>query len=509
MFAMIRRSIRAKLTVAMLATTTIALLVTAIILVVYDYKNYKTAWVNDLASQAEILGRACAPALEFDDPASAQHYLASLSVRPRILAAAIYTARGTLFASFVRDTVGTSELPRLPQPDGYHVVGDRLMFIKRIAGVDGTIGTVYISGRYQLNERLIRYMEIVGAVMILSLLVALLVSYWMQKSITRPIVAISEVADQVRKRRDFALRVRKTTEDEVGDLVDSINEMLAELGRRELESEKTNMTLAHEMAIRQDAEGALQASDRRKDEFLATLAHELRNPLAPLRNALEILRLSGNEASAAVTAREVMDRQLKQLVRLVDDLLDVTRITTGKLTLKPRDVLLSTLVETALDTTTPFIESNGIELVVRLPHEAVTLHGDAVRLAQVYVNLLHNAAKFTPAGGRIVFEASRDGDVVITTVTDNGMGIPVEKQSLIFEMFAQLDRSLERPYAGLGVGLSLARRLVELHGGTLDVASEGDGCGSRFTVRLPIATVQGDAAVTDVEAMGAEAAESC
>ena len=487
MLGMLRRSIRARLTVAMMATTTIALLVTAVILVIYDYGTYKTAWVNDLATQAEILGRASAPALEFDDPESAHQYLELLDVRPRILAAAIYTNRGRPFATYVRKGVMNVAFPAMPQPDGYRVAGDRLVFIKRIAGADGPVGTVVLSAQYQLAERLEHDVNIVGSVTILSLLVALLVSYWMQRSITRPILAISSVARQVKTRSDFALRVRKTTPDEVGDLVDSINEMFAELGRRERESEKTNLTLANEIAIRQDAERALRALDQRKDEFLATLAHELRNPLAPLRNALEILRLSGNGSRSALTARDVMDRQLRQLVRLVDDLLDVTRITTGRLTLRREDVLLSTIVETALDTMSPFIESTGHRLTVRVSQEPITLHGDAVRLAQVFVNLLHNAAKFTPPGGSVAFEAERIDDMVVASVTDNGMGIPAEMLPSIFEMFAQLDRSLERPYAGLGVGLTLARRLVELHGGTLDGESEGPGHGSRFVVRLPIA----------------------
>jgi len=482
----LRRSIRAKLTVAMLATTTIALFVTAILLIGYDYNQYKTSSVNDLASEAEMLGRAAAPALAANDRGAAQRLLALQGVRPRMLAAAIYGSDGTPFATFVREGVTDAAFPRLPQPDGDRVEGNRLVYVKHLRGAHGPFGTVYLASQYQLGAQLGRYVEMVAAVMILSLLVGLLVSHWMERSITRPIFAIREVAQQVKNRRDFTLRVQKTTEDEVGDLVDSINEMLAEMGHQAQESEKANITLAHEIAIREDAESALRAVDQRKDEFLATLAHELRNPLAPLRNALEILRLSSSTSSEALKAREVMDRQLKQLVRLVDDLLDVTRITTGKLTLRRADVAWSAIAETTLDATAPFIEGKGHQLSVRSPDEPVMLYGDAVRLAQVFVNLLHNAAKFTPAGGKISFEAERIDDTVRVTVADNGMGIPPELLPLIFDMFAQLDRSLERPHAGLGVGLSLARRLVELHGGTLEAESAGPGQGARFVVRLPI-----------------------
>ena len=485
MFETIRHSIRAKLTLAVMGTTFVALLVTAILLVAYDYRNYKTAWVADLNAQADILARASEPALEFDDRVSAQHYIELLRVRPHILTAAIYDARGAQFASFVREGV-TPHFPRMPQADGYRVVNDQLLFTRQIVGADGPIGTVFLSGQYQLPLRLARYMKIVGSVMIFSLLIALLVSSWTQRAITRPILALSSLARQVKDRRDFAMRVNKTSDDEVGDLVDSINEMLSELGRQAWESERANITLAHEIATRQDAERALRAADKRKDEFLATLAHELRNPLAPLRNGLEILRLAGNDSGEAHAAREAMNRQLIQLVRLVDDLLDVTRITTGRLVMQREDVMLRSVVETAIDTIAPFMATTKHQLQVRIPDEPLLLHGDAVRLTQVFVNLLHNAAKFTPPGGDVTLVAERKANTVTITVSDTGIGIPPEMVPTVFDMFAQLDRSLERQHAGLGVGLSLARRLVELHDGTLEGESEGPGKGSRFTVRLPL-----------------------
>jgi len=484
--AFVRHSIRARLTVAILATTTIALLVTAVILIVYDYSTYRSAWVGDLTTQSEILARASAPALEFDDPGSAQYYLQLLAGRPRILGAAIYTARGTLFATYRRPGVRNLQFPQLPLRDGVRVEGNRLFFVRRVEGVEGTVGTVFLAAQYQLTERLARYVKIVGAVLLLSLFVALLLSVWMQRTITDPIVGVARLARQVKNRRDFSLRAEKTSADEVGDLVDSINDMLAELGRRAHESERANHVLAQEMATRKEAEVALRAADQRKDEFLASLAHELRNPLAPLRNALEILRLAPHDAAAAEAAREVMDRQLKQLVRLVDDLLDVTRVTTGKLTLRREDVDLAQIVGTVVDASAPFVQANRHQFVVKSPAGTVMLHVDAVRLAQVFVNLIHNATKFTPAGGIIRFELEKDGDHLLATVSDNGVGIPREMLGVIFDMFSQLDRSLERTYAGLGIGLSLARRLVELHGGTLVAESDGHGKGARFIVRLPL-----------------------
>ena len=292
------------------------------------------------------------------------------------------------------------------------------------------------------------------------------------------------------ERRDFSLRVPRTTRDEVGFLVDAFNAMLAEVGRRAQALEETNRSLSREMDDRREAEEALRAADRRKDEFLATLAHELRNPLAPLRNALAILKLSGSDTRAAEQAREMMERQLTQMVRLVDDLLDVSRITTGKLSLRKDRVELQAVLRSAIDTVMPFIETRRHVLHVALPQAPIMLVADATRLAQVFSNLMHNAAKFTPPGGRIEVKGEREGTYVTVRVVDNGIGIDPGQLHAVFEMFAQADHSLERTHAGLGVGLTLARRLVELHGGTLEAASAGLGHGSQFIVRLPIAAAE-------------------
>jgi len=282
--------------------------------------------------------------------------------------------------------------------------------------------------------------------------------------------------------------VPKRSDDEVGYLVEAFNAMLAEVGRRAEALERTNRSLSHEMDERRGAESALRRADRRKDEFLATLAHELRNPLAPLRNALAILKLASTDARVTAEAREMMERQLNQMVRLVDDLLDVSRITTGKLSLRREPTDLATVMRGAIDTVTPYLEARRQALKVALPPQTVHLDADPTRLAQVFSNLLHNAAKFTPPGGRIDVTSDVEGREVVVRVIDNGIGIAPDMLAGVFEMFAQADQSLERGHAGLGVGLTLARRLVELHGGTLAAASEGVGRGSQFIVRLRVAT---------------------
>lgn len=233
------------------------------------------------------------------------------------------------------------------------------------------------------------------------------------------------------------------------------------------------------------ANEALQMADRRKDEFLATLAHELRNPLAPIRNALEILRLSSNDPAVTESARAVMERQIHQLVRLIDDLLDVSRITQGKLRLVKEPVDLRQVIDSAIEQSRPVLEKAGQELVVELPAAEIRLHGDRLRLAQVFTNILNNAAKYSESGGVVRLTARQAGERVIVRIRDSGVGIPAEMLPRVFEPFSQVDRTLQRAQGGLGIGLNLVQRLVELHGGSVSARSDGPGHGAEFSVELP------------------------
>jgi PAS domain S-box-containing protein len=234
----------------------------------------------------------------------------------------------------------------------------------------------------------------------------------------------------------------------------------------------------------------LAEADHRKSEFLATLAHELRNPLAPIRTGLDLLRMAPQAADKDAASSErvhgMMDRQLGHLIHLVDDLLDIARITRGKIELKKEPVLLRTVVATAVETSTALIETHRHQLAVELPPEPLELEADVTRMVQVLSNLLNNAAKYTPAGGRITLSAWREDGQAVIAVADSGIGIPPDAIGSVFEMFTQVRGSLDRAQGGLGIGLSLVRRLVELHGGRVSAASGGRGEGSTFTVRLPL-----------------------
>jgi len=243
------------------------------------------------------------------------------------------------------------------------------------------------------------------------------------------------------------------------------------------QTEENLRTLATELA----------EADQRKSEFLATLAHELRNPLAPIRSGLTVLKMGGDNAAAVTKIRGMMERQVAQMVRLIDDLLDVARISGGKIELQIARVDLRSMLAAAIETSMPFIERGGHRLEVRQPERALMLEADAARIAQVLSNLLNNSAKYTPLGGVIDVDVVEQGGEVVVTVTDNGIGIPVEALSTIFGMFNQVGHNMHRAQGGLGVGLSLVKRLVEMHGGDVVAFSRGSGTGSTFTLRLPLA----------------------
>jgi signal transduction histidine kinase/CheY-like chemotaxis protein len=274
-----------------------------------------------------------------------------------------------------------------------------------------------------------------------------------------------------------------------GRIVGALTFVTAESGRR---LGPDDLRVAEDLAQRASIAienarlyGELRDADRQKNEWIAMLAHELRNPLAPIRNALQLMKLPGVDPESFEMAREMTERQVQHMVRLVDDLLDVSRIIRGRIELRIEPVDLASAIARGVETAQPMVDAQGQELIIAVPPEPLRIEGDPTRLAQVVSNLLHNAAKFSERSGRIWVTAERQGNEAVLRVRDEGAGIPAELLSRLFDLFAQGDRSLERSRGGLGIGLTVVRRLVELHGGTVTAHSAGPGKGSEFVVRLP------------------------
>ncbi len=285
------------------------------------------------------------------------------------------------------------------------------------------------------------------------------------------------VANDDLARANAALQAEKASE------VHKLNHSLS-VSNEELE--RINRSLQREIGERTRVEERLREADRRKDVFLATLAHELRNPLAPIQSALNVRRLGSYGPAGGEDLQGVIERQMRHLVRLVDDLLDVSRITRDRLDLRREPLDLADVLEVARESVQPLFDAAGQCLEIHLPQGPMPLDADPHRLAQVFSNLLSNGSKFSPLGSAVRLTAGQEGDEVVVRVADSGIGLAADQLSGVFELFSQVDNSLERARSGLGIGLTLARRLVELHGGTIEVSSPGLGQGAEFTVRLPL-----------------------
>jgi signal transduction histidine kinase len=493
------RSVRQKLFLVVLATTFAALVVTGIAMAIYEVRTYQQSWSNDLLTQAEILGRASAPALAFDDPESATQYLSLLRARPTISAAAIYNARGKLFAKYVHSDAASSIFPALPELDGTHIEGNELVVFKRLVENNEILGTVYLRADYELWQRLLDYLGILGAVMALSLLAALLMSIWLQRAVTRPILMVAGVARNVMEKRDFSLRVTKTTEDEIGVLVDAFNAMLAEVGRRAEALESSNRQLEHEMAERRrtddalrqlnadleqrvaDRTEALAAANKELEGFSYSVSHDLRAPLRAVIGFSKMLLEDHGEQLDAEARRkvDVIKEDAEHMGRLIDDLLAFSRL--GRKTIQLTEVNMTELAQSVYDNLSRQTPDQHAEFRLgKLPAAS----GDRALLGQVWTNLISNAMKFSSKrdGALIEVSAVSNEQEYIYFVRDNGAGFDPRYQAKLFGVFQRLHDASEFP--GTGVGLALIQRIVVRHRGR--VWAEGKpGEGATFYFTLP------------------------
>jgi signal transduction histidine kinase len=498
MLRTVQRSIRHKLTLIVLATTLAALVVTGIALVIYDLRGYGEAGIDDLITQAEILGRATAPALAFEDPKAANENLQLLRVKPRISSAAIYNAKGKLFASYTRRDLDLA-LPRLPESDGSRIEGADFVLFKRIVDNNEILGTVYLRAEHGLLGRLVDYLGIIGAVTALSLLVAWLVSGWLQAVVTRPILDTATVARRVVESRDFSLRAKKTTEDEIGQLVDAFNGMLAEVGRRAEALEESNRSLAHEMAERQHADTALrelnidlerriesrtsqlEAANKELEGFSYSVSHDLRAPLRAIVGFAKMLQEDHAEKLDEEAQRKlgVIQSEAQRMGMLIDDLLAFSRM--GRKAMQLIEFDMTELARATYDGLNGHHDGPKAEFRLgSLPRAK----GDRTLLGQVWANLLSNALKFSSKREKPLIEVSAISDEKehVYFVRDNGAGFDPRYQSKLFGVFQRLHDSSE--FNGTGVGLALVQRIVVRHGGRVWADSKPDA-GATFYFTLP------------------------
>jgi len=469
-------SVRHKLLAVIVRTTAIALFLAAVAMSLVDMTAYRNARALQLSTEAGILALATAPALAFDDQAAAQRSLSALRAHAAVMAAALYTADGSLYASYSKADRPAPPV-RLPASlDSVTQLRDEVRVTQRITHNGEYLGTIYLRARFDMLPRIFTYFAITLLVTVLGGIASLVLSTPLQQAISTPLDSMTRVASRVVEERDYSQRAAKGANDEIGLVVDAFNRMLDEVQAR---------TRALEVS-----DAALRKADRRKDEFLATLAHELRNPLAPIRNAAELLRLHAADDRQREKAREIISRQVKRMGLLLDDLLDVSRITQQRLVLKKEQVSLASVVSTAVETVRPLIDTKQHSLEVSLPPNPIELDADPLRLSQAVSNLLHNAAKYTDPCGHIRLSAELTASELCIAVSDSGIGIDPELLPTIFQMFTQVDAPIDRTEGGLGIGLALVRGLVALHGGTVEAVSAGAGQGSTFTLRLPGACVR-------------------
>jgi signal transduction histidine kinase/CheY-like chemotaxis protein len=485
--------IRLKLIAMILTTCAAAIVLASLGYLVVDYYQTRDELENDLRAQADLILQNSQAALDFDDRDAARETLNTLASKQNIRVACLYQRDAHLFAEYRQlGEAGTCPPGALPEGTRF---GSESVQLAREGGQDGKrFGSVMLRSDLTVLARRGRaQLMVVGALLVMALGVALLLSSWLQSIVSDPVIALARTAGEVTRRGDYSLRATRTTDDELGELVDAFNRMLERIEVRETELSRANEDLRREVAERRRAEQERaellvreREANRLKDEFLATLSHELRTPLNAILGWTKLLRANAVPPPSIDRALEKVERNAQVQSRLIEDLLEVSRIVSGKLRLDYRPFDLITLCTTAVESMRPAAESRGVTIERRFERTSLPTSGDPDRLQQVIWNLLSNAVKFTPGGGHVTIAARRAGQVDEIVVSDTGIGIDPAFLPNVFESFRQADASTTRAHGGLGLGLSIVRQLVALHGGEVSADSGGKDKGATFTVRLPV-----------------------
>jgi len=512
------RSLQTKLLGVVLFTTLVSLTIALGAMVTYDLRSYHQAWVNDMTTQAELLGQTTAAALAFDDSKVARENLNLLRIRPQVHAAAVYDARGHVFATY---HAGAEEIsfPTQPGLDGVRIQDRDLTVFKRVTKNNELLGTVYLRADYELYDRILRYVEIALAVLLGAMLVALLLSSRLHRIVMRPILDIGRIAREVVEQKDYSRRAQKLSADEVGTLVESFNNMMAEIERRSIENESSMRAVAREvnerrvaqqeiMRLNQDLEkrvlertAALEGSNRElalatdaaehanraKSEFISSMSHELRTPLNAI---LGFGQLLGNDSLALTPAKrtEFTKHILKagtHLLNLINEILDLAKIESANLMLSIEPVAMSDMLVECRTMIEPAANQRNIRMLFS-DSSGLNVLADRTRLKQVLLNLLSNAIKYNREGGTVVVDCvSLGSDRVRLSVRDTGLGLRPDQVEALFQPFNRLGQETSS-VEGTGIGLVVTKRLIELMNGSIGVTSTV-GVGSVFAIELQVA----------------------
>ena len=494
--------IRRKLIAMIMLTSLVVVLLATVGYLLVDYLVSRKDLQQEVEGQARLILDNVAASLDFNDPSTAYDVLATLKSSPNLRVACLYDRDGTLFASYVRTDAQPCD--PAPAPEGTTFLRGRVMVSLHHTSRNERAGTLVVRHDLaSLQRRSERQALIVLGLLLIAGAAAMAMSSRLQALVSEPLLALSRTASEVSSRGDYSLRAERKTEDELGTLVDAFNRMLERIQQREEELSRANEELRREIGERRRAEQERaellvreREANRLKDEFLATLSHELRTPLNAILGWTKLMRSNAVPAGSHERALEKIERNAVAQARLVDDMLEISRITTGKLRLDIRAFDLVSLANTAIDSIRPTAEARGVTIERRFESPSLSTAGDPDRLQQVIWNLLSNAVKFTPAGGTVTIGLRRRDDTDELSVADTGIGIEASFLPNVFETFRQADASSTRAHGGLGLGLSIVRHLVDMHGGTVRAASDGRGRGATFTVQLPVRLMQADLRVT-------------
>jgi len=465
------RSFAGRITWLVTLTGAFAIVAVSLALATINSRDLRRNALASLQAQAAIVALNSGAPLVFGDRANATEVLASLRAMPSVTSATLFALDGTPFARYLRDPAVVPEPRALPP--GISLRDKDIVSVISVEEKGQALGRLQVTyDASGLHRQLWESIGIAAVVSLAALALMVLAAQRATRIVIAPLAGLTRTARRVSETRDYGLRARKFSEDEIGAFTDTFNEMLAQIQQQDIDLK----------ASRAEAESA----SRMKDEFLATLSHELRTPMTPILGWAQILQRIALGNPRILQAADVIERNALSQTRMIDDLLDMSRIMSGKISLEMASFDIAATLASAMETVRAAAEARGISITVDIAAGLPTLAGDRQRIEQVLWNLLSNAIKFSSDGGKIHVEARRDGNTVDIAVSDHGKGIEAAFLPHVFERFRQADSSVTRLHGGLGLGLAIVQQIVLLHGGSVVVASAGPGQGATFTVRLPI-----------------------